>query len=65
MVEVGLLGGVVLFAEREDPVLDDAGGEFIEGADFVGGHFHALGDGFENFVVVELPVEASGDEPGD
>lgn len=52
----------MLFAKREDPVLDDAGCEFVENADLIGGHLHPLGDGFDDFVVVHLPVEPGADE---
>ena len=31
VVEVRLLRGVVLLAQRQDPVLDDAGGQLVEG----------------------------------
>ena len=36
VVEVGLLRGVMLLAEGQDPVLDDARGQLVEGADLVG-----------------------------
>ena len=65
VVEIGLLRGVVLLAERQQPVLDDAGGQLVEGADVVERQLHPVGDGLEQLVVVDLPAQPLADHPGD
>ncbi len=65
MVEIGFLGRVMFFPKGKNPVLDDAGGEFVEGTHLVGGHFHPVGDRFENLVVVNLPIQTRTDQSAD
>ena len=63
MVEIGLLRGVILLAQRQEPVLHHAGRLLIEGANFVDRHLHAMGDRFDQLFVVNFPAQPFADHP--
>ncbi len=65
VVEVGLLRGVMLLPERQDPILDDARGQLVESPDLLGGQLHPAGDGLDQLVVVHAPAQPGPDHPPD
>ena len=57
MVKVSLLRSVMLFTQGQQPVLHDAGGQLVEGANVVDGQLHAMRDGLEQFLVEDFPAQ--------
>src|SRR5262249_28384822 len=57
--------GIIFLAQREQPVLHDAGRHLIEGTHLVERNVHTVGDRLDQLVVVDLPTQPLSDHPGD
>ena len=55
----------MLLAQGQQPVLHDAGGKLVEGADVVDGQLHAMRDRLEELLIEDFPAQPLAHHAGD